>query len=121
MPATASRLSVFTESVICGTIRLDNQYGAINLAQGFPDFDPPEELLAALECATRRPHHQYAVTLGAPRFREALARKIRRFTGLHINPDKNLLGHRLVVRLYAVRQREIAKAVLEPRAVGPLL
>ena len=91
MPSTASRLSVFTESVIRGTTRLANHHGAINLAQGFPDFDPPEELLAALERATRGPHHQYAVTWGAPRFREALARKIQRFTGLPIDPDENLV------------------------------
>ncbi|NQW99167.1 pyridoxal phosphate-dependent aminotransferase [bacterium] len=91
MPATASRLSVFTESVIRGTTRLANQHGAINLAQGFPDFDPPEELLAALERATRGPHHQYAVTWGAPRFREALARKITHFTGLPIDPDLHLV------------------------------
>lgn len=68
-----------------------NQYGAINLSQGFPDFDPPEEILAALEKATRGPHHQYAVTWGAPRFREALARKIQRFTGLPIDPDQHLV------------------------------
>lgn len=91
MPDTASRLSVFTESVIRGTTRLANQYGAINLSQGFPDFDPPEELLAGLERATRGPHHQYAVTWGAPRFRDALARKIQRFTGLPIHPDENLV------------------------------
>ena len=71
--------------------RLANQYGAINLAQGFPDFDPPEELLAALERATRGPHHQYAVTWGAPRFRQALARKISRFTGLAVVPDTQLV------------------------------
>jgi len=91
MPATASRLSVFTESVIRGTTRMANQYGAINLSQGFPDFDPPEEILAALERATRGPHHQYAVTWGAPRFREALARKIQHFTGLPIDPDQHLV------------------------------
>lgn len=71
--------------------RLANRHGAINLSQGFPDFDPPEELLAALERATRSPHHQYAVTWGAPRFREALARKIHRFTGLPIDPEQNLV------------------------------
>ena len=54
MPATAIRLSAFTESVIRGTTRLANQHGAINLSQGFPDFDPPEEMLLALERATRR-------------------------------------------------------------------
>jgi aminotransferase len=91
MPATASRLAVFTESVIRSTTRMANQHGAINLSQGFPDFDPPEELLAALEVATRGPHHQYAVTWGAPRFRTALARKISRFTGLEVDPDRHLV------------------------------
>ena len=91
MPATAARLDVFTESVIRGMTRLANRHQAINLAQGFPDFDPPEELLAALERATRGPFHQYAITWGAPRFRAALAKKINRFTGLEIDPDRNLV------------------------------
>jgi aminotransferase len=91
MPATASRLSVFTESIIRGTTRLANEFGAINLSQGFPDFDPPEQLLVALEHAARGPHHQYAVTWGAPRFRHALAAKIRRFSGLEIDPDQHLV------------------------------
>lgn len=68
-----------------------NQFGAINLSQGFPDFDPPEELLKALEQAARGQCHQYAVTWGAPRFRHALARKIQRFSGLPIDPDQHLV------------------------------
>lgn len=68
-----------------------NQYGAINLSQGFPDFDPPEEIIVALEKAARGPFHQYAVTWGAPRFREALARKIHHFSGLDIDPDQHLV------------------------------
>ena len=91
MPATAARLEIFTESVIRGMTRLANRHNAINLAQGFPDFEPPEELLTALEKATRGPHHQYAITWGAPRFRAALARKINRFTGLEIDPDRHLV------------------------------
>ncbi len=91
MPQTATRLSVFTESVIRGTTRLANTYGAINLSQGFPDFSPPEALLAALERATRGPYHQYAVTWGAPNFRQALARKITRFSGLDVDPDLHLV------------------------------
>ena len=71
--------------------RLANQHGAINLAQGFPDFDPPEQLLAALERTTRGPFHQYAITWGAPRFRQALARKITQFAGLTIDPDQHLV------------------------------
>jgi aminotransferase len=91
MPATASRLDAFTESVIRAMTRLANQHGAINLAQGFPDFDPPPELLEALALAIRGPHHQYAVTWGAPRFRAALARKIGRFHGLEVDPDRHLV------------------------------
>jgi aminotransferase len=91
MPSTARRLSGFTESVIRGMTRLANQHGAINLSQGFPDFDPPEPLLAALERATRGPHHQYAVTWGAPRFRQALAAKVNRFSGLQLDPDQHFV------------------------------
>ena len=91
MPATAQRLAAFTESVIRAMTRLSNQHGAINLSQGFPDFNPPEELLAALERATRGPFHQYAVTWGAPRFRQALARKITHFSGVPVDPDQNLV------------------------------
>ena len=91
MPATARRLEGFTESVIRGMTRLANQHGALNLSQGFPDFDPPEALLAALERATRGPHHQYAVTWGAPRFRQALAAKVNRFTGLALDPDQHFV------------------------------
>lgn len=91
MPETSARLENFTESVIRGMTRLANAHGAINLSQGFPDFDPPEELLAALELATRGPHHQYAVTWGAPRFRDALARKITHFSSLPINPNEHLV------------------------------
>jgi aminotransferase len=91
MPLTATRLHAFTESVIRGMTRLANRHGAVNLAQGFPDFDPPEALLAALERATRGPHHQYAVTWGSPRFREALARKITHFSGLAVDPDQHLV------------------------------
>jgi aminotransferase len=91
MPQTATRLNVFTESVIRGMSRLAARHGAINLAQGFPDFDPPEPLLAALEQAARGPFHQYAVTWGAPRFRSALARKIARDTGLEVDPDRHLV------------------------------
>jgi aminotransferase len=91
MPQTATRLNVFTESVIRGMSRLAARHGAINLAQGFPDFDPPEPLLAALEQAARGPFHQYAVTWGAPRFRNALARKIARDTGLEVDPERHLV------------------------------
>jgi aspartate/methionine/tyrosine aminotransferase len=91
MPRTATRLSVFTESVIRGMTRLANKHGSINLAQGFPDFDPPRELLDSLERVARGPFHQYAVTWGAPKFRAALARKIERFTKITVDPDQHLV------------------------------
>jgi len=91
MPATASRLAIFQESVIREMTRLANQHGAINLAQGFPDFDPPAELIAALEKSARGPFHQYSITWGSARFRQALAAKITRFGGPAIDPEKNLV------------------------------
>ena len=91
MPAISRRLSTISESVIRNTTRTANQYGAINLAQGFPDFDPPTELLEALERAARGPFHQYAITWGSQRFREALARKITRCSGVAIDPDEHLV------------------------------
>ena len=91
MPQPARRLEVFTESVIREMTRLSNRHGSINLAQGFPDFDPPLALIDALAVAIRGPFHQYAVTWGAPRFRQALAKKHQHFSGLEIDPDKHLV------------------------------
>lgn len=71
--------------------RVANAHGAVNLSQGFPDFSPPPELLAAAERAARHGPHQYAVTWGAPNFRAALARKQSRFMGLPIDPDQHLV------------------------------
>jgi aminotransferase len=75
MPRTADRLENFTESVIREMTRIANQHDAINLSQGFPDNNPPPEVLAAAEKAMREGPHQYAITWGAPGFRKALAAK----------------------------------------------
>jgi len=91
MPKTSYRTSRFGESVIRGMTRLANECGAINLSQGYPDFDPPRVVLQAAERAARMGPHQYAVTWGAPNFRAALARKQSRFMGLEIDPDKNVV------------------------------
>jgi len=88
---TAQRLSRFTESVIREMTRVANRYGAINLSQGFPDFDPPPELVRAAEIALKGPYHQYAVTWGQPEFREALAAKQARFMGLSLDPDQHFV------------------------------
>ena len=91
MPETSYRTSQFRESVIRGMTRLANECGAINLSQGYPDFDPPEVVLQAAERAARWGPHQYAVTWGAPNFRAALARKQSRFMGLEIDPEENVV------------------------------
>ena len=91
MPTTSQRTSLFNESVIRRMTRVANAHGAINLSQGFPDFDPPEALLKAAERAARNGPHQYAVTWGAPGFRAALARKQSRLMGLPIDPETNIV------------------------------
>ena len=91
MRPLSSRTAGFTDSVIRRMTRISNHYGAINLSQGFPDFDPPRELTDRLaEIAPHGPH-QYAITWGAQNFREALARKQSRWTGLPIDADKNIV------------------------------
>lgn len=90
MAETARRLRGFTESVIREMTRVADEHGAINLSQGFPDFPPPPELVHAAERAIRGDHHQYAVTWGAPRFRQALAHKQSRFMGLEIDPKAHV-------------------------------
>ena len=91
MPRTSDRTAIFTESVIRRMTRVANQHSAINLSQGFPDFDPPAALVAALADTARRGPHQYAVTWGAQNFREALAAKQSRFMGLPLDPDRHLV------------------------------
>ncbi len=91
MPSTSHRTSVFAESVIRPMTRVANACGAINLSQGFPDFDPPEALVKAAERTAREGPHQYAVTWGAPDFRAALARKHSRFSGIAIDPDEHIV------------------------------
>jgi len=71
MPRTSQRTSVFTESLIREMTRVAQRHGAINLAQGFPDFDPPAALVQAGKDAMDAGRHQYAITWGAPELREA--------------------------------------------------
>ncbi len=91
MPNTADRLTFFTESVIREMTRVSNQYGAINLSQGFPDADPPPEVLAAGKRAMAEGPHQYAITWGAPRFREALVKKQQYWMGLDLDPEAHVV------------------------------
>lgn len=91
MPSTSKRTAVFTESLIREMSRVAARHGAINLAQGFPDGNPPEALVAAAREAMDAGRHQYAVTWGAPELRSALAAKLARFTGLAVDPERELV------------------------------
>ena len=87
MPVLSDRVGTFTDSVIRRMTRINNQYDSINLSQGFPDFDPPKQLLDALAETAYKGPHQYAVTFGAQNFREALAKKTS--PALHHEVDPN--------------------------------
>ncbi|MGE4213407.1 MAG: pyridoxal phosphate-dependent aminotransferase [Anaerotignaceae bacterium] len=91
MPALSNRTDTFTESMIRKMTRISLDYNAINLSQGFPDFNPPKPLLDRLAKVTYENHHQYEVTWGSQRMREALARKHEHFTGQKIDPNKNIV------------------------------
>jgi aminotransferase len=87
---TASRTHGFTESVIREMTRVANEHGAINLAQGFPDFSAPVVLKEAAAEAIRADINQYAVTWGAPRLRRALAAQYRKFYGMDVDEAREI-------------------------------
>ena len=91
MKPLSGRVSLFTDSVIRRMTRISDEYGAINLSQGFPDFDPPRELMDALARVAYEGPHQYSVTYGAPNLRAALAEKYRRTTGVTADPETQVL------------------------------
>jgi aspartate/methionine/tyrosine aminotransferase len=88
----ARRTVGFTESVIREMTRVAHEAGALNLAQGFPDFDAPEALKEAACAAIRADVNQYAVTWGAPRLRRALAAKYGRDYGVDVDEARDITG-----------------------------
>ncbi len=91
MRKLSSRTAEFTDSVIRRMTRISLKYNAVNLSQGFPDFDPPKQLTGRLAQVAAAGPHQYAVTWGAQNFREALAAKQRHFMGIEINPETDIV------------------------------
>lgn len=91
MPELSYRVSTFTDSVIRRMTRISDEYDAINLSQGFPDFDPPAELLTRLHAVSQEGPHQYSVTFGAPNFRAALAKKAEKNLGRVIDPEAEIV------------------------------
>ena len=91
MPQLSDRTTTFTDSVIRRMTRISNQYNAVNLSQGFPDFEPPQQILNRLAEVTKEDFHQYSTTWGSQNFRDALARKIKHFSGIDVNPNEELV------------------------------
>lgn len=91
MPKLSNRTDTFTESMIRKMTRISIDNNAINLSQGFPDFNPPKALLDRLAEVSYENHHQYEVTWGSQAIREGLAKKHFHFTGQKIDPDKNIV------------------------------
>ena len=91
MPQLSNRVKTFTDSVIRRMTRISDEYGAINLSQGFPDFAPPKEMLDRLSEVAYEGPHQYSITFGAQNLREALARKQGKRIERVIDPDKEIV------------------------------
>jgi aminotransferase len=87
---TSEKADRFTESVIREMTRQAMLYGAVNLAQGFPDFPAPKEIKEAAKVAIDADINQYAITWGAKPFRDAIARQVKIWQGLDINPETEI-------------------------------
>ena len=91
MKPLSEKTAHFTDSVIRRMTRVSNEYNAINLSQGFPDFDPPTEITDKLREIAARGPHQYALTWGAKNFRDALAVKHEHFSGMKVDPESEIV------------------------------
>lgn len=91
MPQLSQRVELFTDSVIRRMTRISEQYGAINLSQGYPDFDPPKPMLDRLAQVAYEGPHQYSITFGAQNLREALADKHGKAIGRRVDPNREVL------------------------------
>ncbi len=91
MQSLSERTASFTDSVIRRMTRISLQYDAVNLSQGFPDFEPPKPILDRLAEVSYEDFHQYSITWGAQDFREALAQKQSRFMGRSIDPNSEIV------------------------------
>jgi aminotransferase len=88
--ALSPKVGRFTESVIRMMTQVCDRHGGINLAQGFPDFDPPEVLREAAKRAIDAGYNQYSVTWGSPAFRRAIAKKYSRQWGIEVDADRHV-------------------------------
>src|SRR3974390_294013 len=86
----SDKVEHFTESVIREMTRQAMLHGAVNLAQGFPDFPAPAEIKHAAQEAIAADVNQYAITWGAKSFRNAIAAKMQRWQGFEVDPEAEI-------------------------------
>lgn len=91
MQELSRKNALFTDSVIRRMTRLAIHNNAINLSQGFPDFDPPKEIMDRLAKVAYEGPHQYPITMGAKNFRKALCRKCGHFMGRDLDPETEVV------------------------------
>ena len=91
MKELSERTKDFTDSVIRRMTRIANRYGAVNLSQGFPDFNPPKQITDRLSEVASEGPHQYALTWGAKNFRDAIAAKYEHFSGIKVDPESEIV------------------------------
>lgn len=92
MQQLSKRVETFTDSVIRRMTRISDEHNAINLSQGFPDFDPPAEIMNALEKVAKQGPHQYSITFGAENFRAGIAQKHSKAVGYQVNPETEVVA-----------------------------
>src|SRR5437899_1891453 len=115
----SDKVSHFTESVIREMTRQAMLYGAINLAQGFPDFPAPAEIKKAAQDAIGADVNQYAITWGAKNLRNAIARQMQEWRGLTVDPEREIVvccgsTETIVATLLAVCNKGDEVIVFEP-------
>src|SRR5437867_6712729 len=119
MTYAARRLQNLQESVIRAITHYALARGAISLAQGFPDFDPPAEVINAAENALRQGWNQYSMPWGLFALREAIARKSKRFYNLDVDPELHVtvtcgVTEALLSAILAIVNPHDRVVVLEP-------
>ncbi len=92
-PQLASRLSTFGTSVFAEMTALARQHGAVNLGQGYPDFDGPEFVKQAAIAAIQAGHNQYAPMPGLPELQQAVAQHQKHFYGIDHDPAMEITIH----------------------------
>jgi aspartate/methionine/tyrosine aminotransferase len=91
MPNLSRKMALFTDSVIRRMTRISEEYHAVNLSQGFPDFPPPQPILDRLAEVAKTGPHQYGLTWGATNLRQALAKYHERFSGQAVDPEREIV------------------------------